>query len=391
MFPHDVMMRRTPFFPRAGALLLLLVLMASGCQALRRPAGPPPPAYRIIAYVTGRADLYRIDATKLTHVNYAFAHVSDSGTVYFRNPAAPAHLAQLQALKARNPRLKLLVSVGGWGADGFSDAALTEASRARFARSAVDMVRDYALDGIDVDWEYPGQPGPGIKYRPEDRQHFTLMLEAMREQLDSLAAARGRPDDDGYLLTIASAGSPAYFAHTEMDRLHTYLDFINVMTYDLYGSLSDSTGHHTGLYPSDLPGIRTRSADADVARHLRAGIPPHKIVLGAAFYGKSWTGTRPEHNGRSQPYERFVGTYAYQQLARDYIDKNGFERHWDEAARAPYLWNPDSTTFISYDDPASLRAKARYVREHRLGGLMYWEHSHDPDEVLLDAIYRSLR
>lgn len=377
------------FGSRAWLLVLLFAVATAGCRTTQSPPGSAPPAYRTIAYVTGRADLARIDAAKLTHINYAFAHVSDSGTVYFRHPNAPAYLAQLQSLKARNPRLKLLVSVGGWGADGFSDAALTDTSRLRFARSAAEMVERYALDGIDMDWEYPGQPGPGIKFRPEDRQNFTLMLQAMRAQLDSLGTAHGRTGGDRYLLTIASAGSPTYFAHTEMDRLHAYLDFINVMTYDLYGVYSSTTGHHTGLLTTDVPGATPQSGASDVERHLEAGIPPHKLVIGAAFYGKSWTGVQPAYNGRNQPYERYVGTYPYEELVRDYIDRRGFRRHWDETARAPYLWNPDSTTFISYEDPASLAEKVRYVRTNGLGGIMYWEHSHDPDEVLLDAIYRS--
>lgn len=373
----------------AWTVVLAVSLTAGACRTLVPSGGRD---YRVIAYVTGRADIHRIDAHKLTHVNYAFALVSDSGTVYFRNPGAPGHLAQLQALKARNPRLKILVSVGGWGADNFSDAAVSDTARERFARSAAEMVAHYALDGVDLDWEYPGQPGPGIKYRPEDRQNFTLMLAAVRAHLDSLGAARGRTGDDRYLLTIASAGSPRYFANTEMDRLHVYLDFVNVMTYDLYGIGSDSTGHHTGLRPSDFAGAHDGpSAEQDVARHLAAGIPPEKIVVGAAFYGKGWTGVGAAHNGRNQPAERFVSTYSYDRLVRDYVGKRGFVRYWDEAAGAPYLWNADSTTFISYDDPASLREKAAFVRRHGLGGVMYWEHSLDSAQVLLDVLYRRLR
>src|SRR6185503_19386069 len=99
-------------------------------------------------------------ADKLTHINYAFALVSKEGEVVLNNPESPAHLSQLQALKAKNPALKIIVSVGGWGADNFSDAALTDASRDKFAKSVTALIKRYALDGIDLDWEYPGQPGP---------------------------------------------------------------------------------------------------------------------------------------------------------------------------------------------------------------------------------------
>src|SRR5688500_9748686 len=101
---------------------LLILLALGGCRTMSPTA--PPQAHRIIAYVFGnRVDLQRINAWKLTHINYAFALVNETGEVVIREPEASWDLAQLQALKARNPSLKILVSVGGWGADNFSDAA----------------------------------------------------------------------------------------------------------------------------------------------------------------------------------------------------------------------------------------------------------------------------
>src|SRR5690606_12015266 len=211
--------------------LVIAALFLASCTAHSEPADSQsvrdirPSDYRIIAYVGGRTDIFRIGAHQLTHINYAFAQVNDDGEIYFRNERSPSHIAQLQALKARNPNLKILVSVGGWGADGFSDAALTDASRDVFSRSAIDMIEAYALDGIDIDWEFPGQPGPGIKFRPEDKRNFTLMLASLREHVDSLSDARGLTGDDRHLLTIASNDDQRFFDHTEMDRLHPYLDF----------------------------------------------------------------------------------------------------------------------------------------------------------------------
>jgi hypothetical protein len=211
---------------------LLIAILLTGCRTAQ--------TYKIIGYVRGRAEINAISAEKLTHINYAFAKVNPLGVIDFEDRDAPAHLAQLQALKARNPQLKLIVSVGGWGADFFSDAALTDASRCRFAMSAVDLIKRYALDGIDLDWEYPGQPGPGIGFRAEDKENFTLLLKTVREELDRLGEARRRK----YTLSIASAGGK-YFEHTEMNRLHVYLDWINVMSYDLSGGWSPGAGHHT--------------------------------------------------------------------------------------------------------------------------------------------------
>lgn len=368
----------------------MLLLAVSLVSTILPKSSMPPTKYRIVGYVGGNTDFYHIGVEKLTHINYAFGQVSPDGEIIFKNVNAPANLSQLQALKSRNPALKIIVSVGGWGADNFSDAAVSDASREKFAASAIDMIKRYALDGIDLDWEYPGQPGPGIKYRPEDKQNFTLLLKTIRQHLDALSDERKRTGIDRYTLTIASSDGE-YFAHTEMDKLHVYLDWINIMAYDLYTIGSATTGHHTGLFRSANGPDLQRCTDAAVKQHLAAGIPSNKLVVGVAFYGRGWTGVNPINNGVYRPYAKFEKTHSYAELALDYIDKQGFRRFWDDSAKAPYLWNADSQTFISYDDPESLRAKANYVKANQLGGIMYWEHSLDPEEILLKTIYDNLK
>src|SRR6058998_3900200 len=199
------------------AIVLLATAFSTACCTFTHCE----PQYRIVAYVHRRADMYRIGAEKLTHINYAFGLVNENGEVVLSREA-PAHFSQLQALKAKNPRLKVILSVGGWGADNFSDAAFNRTTREKFAASAIALIKRYALDGLDLDWEYPGQPGPGIKYREEDKEDFTLLLKTLRQQLDALSDERGRTGSDRYTLTIATAGGP-YFEHTEMERLHVYV------------------------------------------------------------------------------------------------------------------------------------------------------------------------
>ena len=358
---------------RSLALAVLVLTTACGTQ------------YRIVAYASRRTDISRIGADKLTHINYAFGRVSESGEVLL-SADGPAHLAQLQALKAKNPKLKVILSIGGWGADNFSDAAFNRATREHFASSALDVVRQYALDGIDLDWEYPGQPGPGIMFREEDREDFTALLKILRERLDALSDARQRHGPDRYTLTIATAGGP-YFQHTEMDRLHKYVDWINIMGYDFAGEWSKTTAHHAGLFGP----VAAVSSEAFVKEHLAAGIPSRKLVLGVPFYARAWCGVYPTASGLQQPVEGYEGSIPFSVLMRQYVDQHGFERHWDKAAHAPYLWNPKSAIFITYEDAQSLRDKARFVKRNRLGGIMYWEQSEDPDEVLLDAIFSALR
>jgi chitinase len=376
--------RLTSFTESRTACVAWIVICASFlCSA---PLGAAD--FRVVAYVASWSTPAVIRAEKLTHINFAFAQIDRSGKVAFERPEAVESLKTLLAVRSNNPELKILVSVGGWRAEGFSDAALTDASRDAFARSAVGFLREHALDGIDLDWEYPGQGVAGIRYRAEDKENFTLLLKTLRERLD--AAARSRAAGQRYLLTIASADRE-YFDHTEMEKLHVYLDWINIMSYDFFNSLTRTTGHHAGLYRSQFASATDRNADASVRQHLAAGIPPEKLVLGVAFYGRGFTGVNPLNNGLNQPYERYEADHSYAELAGKFIGKQGFIRYWDDRAQAPYLWNDGSKTFITYDDPRSIEIKARYARDNQLGGMMFWELSQDHDGELLDVIARHSR
>jgi chitinase len=344
--------------------------------------GPTPTALgaqRVVAYVIGWQTPPDIPATKLTHINFAFARIDAEGKAVLPHPGVPDNLKYLRSLKAKNPQLKILLSVGGWEAEGFSDAAVSAASRETFAHSVVALLREHSLDGVDLDWEYPGQSVAGIKSRPEDKRNFTALLKEMRAQLG-----------ERYLLTIASADRE-YFQFTEMDRLHVYLDWINVMSYDFFNSLTPTTGHHAALYASAFAAPGDRNADAAVKQHLAAGIPPQKLVLGVAFYGRGFAGVTPSHDGVNQPYERFEAAHPYSELVAKFIDRGGFEREWDAKAQAPFLWNAQTHAFITYDDPQSIAIKAEYVREHRLGGVMFWELSQDSGGELVDAIVKGLK
>jgi chitinase len=374
---------------RARVLSCLLCLLSAPASVFAADSASIPP-FRVIAYVASWSIPANIPAEKLTAINFAFAHIDASGKIGFDQPQIAASLQRLQGLKKRNPQLKLIVSVGGWMADGFSDAALTAESRGRFAGSAVDLVRRYALDGLDIDWEYPGQGVAGIRFRPEDKPNFTLMLKALREQLDAASKAAGRTGADRYVLTIASADRE-YFEHTEMNRLHVYLDWINVMSYDFFNSLTPTTGHHAGLFRSARAQQTDRNAAASIRQHLAAGIPANKLVLGVAFYGRGFTGVTPGHNGLNQPYERYEGDHSYTDLAAKLIGKQGFVRYWDAKAEAPYLWNATTRTFITYDDPASLTRKRAYAKALGLGGVMFWELSQDRNGELLDSLTREAR
>jgi len=249
----------------------------------------------------------------------------------------------------------------------------------------VALLRQYDLDGLDIDWEYPTLPGPGISHQPADRENFALLLEALRQRLDKEARAQG---DRHYLLTIAAAEGE-FAQGLALPRIARSLDWINLMTYDFYGSLTPTTGHHAGLAPTPGAPAGARNAQAAVEEYLAAGVPAAKLHLGVAFYGRRFGDVEPARNGLLQPFGSDGGFISWREIATTRLDQPGWVRTWDAAAQAPSLWNAGTRQFISYDDPQSLQAKMAYIRAKGLGGVMYWEYRQDRDEALLDVLVKA--
>jgi Chitinase len=379
----DAPVLRNLIAPLAVALVTMMLPPATAAAGARDVAQVSRRS-RIVAYVTSWSQPVAIDTRYVTHANFAFALIDDAGRVAVSSGAADGRLREIVAVRRAHPTLRVLASVGGWGADGFSDAALYDQSRRRFAESAIALLRRYDLDGIDLDWEYPGQDVAGIKARPEDRENFTKLLATLRAQLNAESRRIHRRAGDQYLLTIATADRE-YFDHVEMEKLHPYVDWINVMAYDFYNSLTRTTGHHAGLRRTEAAPLTDRWAEASIEQHLAAGVPASKLVLGVAFYGRRFEGVAPANDGLNQPYEKYGGEHSYRDLVDNFIDRHGYVRHWDRRAMAPWLWNPATHSFVSYDDPESIRLKAAFAR--KLGGVMFWELSQDtPRGALLESI-----
>jgi chitinase len=360
--------------PRAGSV-----------QATGRGARPA-----IIAYLFPRNNVIvpsEIAADKLTHINYAFANIKD-GRIVAGSPRDAENLKVLADLRRRHPHLQILVSVGGWTwSNNFSDAALTAESRRRFTASAVGFVRRHDIDGLDIDWEYPALAGNNNVHRAEDKANFTAMMRGLRQALDAEGRARHRR----YLLTFAAGAFPDFVANTELDKLQTLVDFVNLMTYD-FRTTDPVAGHHANLYPHPADD-KNRSVHGAVREFIAAGVPPAKLVVGVPFYGRAWANVTGNGTGLYQP-----GTppsepieTRYGPLSAALVNRGGFVRLWDSQAQAPYLWNKDTRTFISYDDPESLRLKSAYIRENALGGVMFWEYYADRTGVLLDTLFKGLR
>jgi chitinase len=349
-----------------------------------RATPPPGPEKEIIAYIFPKDRIIapgEVAASKVTRINYAFANLQN-GIVAEGSAHDAENFVVLNSLKKENPKLTVLVSVGGWAWSGnFSDMALTKQSRRHFIESAVKFVEKNNLDGLDIDWEYPGMTGNNNKFRPEDKQNYTLLLKELRERFNHEEKKLHR-----HLVTsIATGASTDFLEHTEMATVQRYVDTVNLMSYDYYVPVWDkTTGHHAPLFtnPSDPKKI---SADRTVHEYESAGVPARKIVLGVPFYGKSWAHVSPTGRGLFQSGTEAPNTYLpYSTLAN--MQNSGYVRYWDAAASAPFLYNQDAQIFISYEDPESLAAKCNYVLEHELGGIMFWEYSSDPAGVLLQSI-----
>jgi GH18 family chitinase len=410
-----------------AAFLCVLSMILSACGAATTPAPTlapvVPPAATAGKYIIGyypnwvaeRSVVVKdLPADKLTHINYAFSNVSDDGKCILGDPAAdverifsaaesvsgsddsnPAdfhgNFNQLLQLKQRFPHLKVLISIGGWSWSGnFSAAALNDEVRQRFAASCIDLyLNQYkgVFDGLDIDWEYPISGGL-TSGRAEDKQNFSLLLAELRQQLDELGKAENRH----YLLTIAAPIGPGNIRNIEPQKIAAAVDWINVMGYDVHGTWDSTTNFNAPLYrsPND-PADAGLNIDAAIQSYLSAGAPPEKLTLGVPFFGHGWSDV-PETDyglyqsaGGAAPGTWEAGSYEYNDIRKNYLST--YQRYWDGEAYVPWLYDPESKTFISYDDAQSIEAKAGYARDLGLAGVMIWELSQG-DETLLDAIYK---
>lgn len=329
-----------------------------------------------------------IPAGELTHINYAFANIgTDLKIAMGDSTVDPTNFSQLNALKKAYPHLKTLISVGGWTWSGrFSDAALTDASRTAFADSVVAFITKYGFDGVDLDWEYPVSGGLSSNVcRPEDKTNFTLLLQKLRQKLDARGAADGRE----YLLTIAGGAGSFYINNTQPSLIKNYVDYANVMTYDMHGPWDPYTDFNAPLYtPSENTLQYKWSVNATVKAWTAAGFPGNKIVLGMPFYGYLYSGVTGGTNGL---YGRFTSSrsISYDEIVKSYLTKTSFKQYIHADAQAPWLF--DGSTFITYDNAESLRLKAQYIQQNELAGACIWELSQNRDGSLVQVLHDGMQ
>ena len=364
-------------------------------------------------------------AARLTHLNYAFGPVTADGVCASADPWADwqtpfsaelsvdgvadvagqpiaGNLNQLAELKAKNPKLRVLISLGGWsGSAYFSDAALTDASRKKLVSSCVDLwikgnlpglpagVAAGIIDGIDLDWEWPGSEGnAGNVIRPEDKQNFTALTAEFRAQLDALS----RTTKKRYDLTAFLPAAPVKVDAGFEGEIFKYLDFGTVQGYDFHGSWEARTNQQSALrVPAGAPDNPDFSSEVAINKWLSIGAPRRKLVLGLPYYSQGWTGVTGGGNGLFAPATgpapgKFAaGTEDYKTVK----NRPGFKVYRD--VKAGHAWLFDGTTFWTYDDPAVLLQKTLWIRSKGLGGAMMWSlDGDDANASLTKAVHTGL-
>lgn len=352
---------------------------------------------------------------KLTHINYAFVGLNPADqSVEIYDSWATSEIVSdgekwdsqykgclglLRKYKAKYPHVKVLISVGGWTkSHGFHAAAASEQSRKRAADNLVRFVTANNLDGVDIDWEYPGvhrdkdpndEFDKGAPGSIEDKENYTLFLKTIREALD----AQGAKDGKYYELTAAIGVGYDKIAVTNPGEYSRYLDALNLMSYDMHGAFEPTTGHQAPLYSSPYdnnPNAQIRekyNIDWAVKEFIRQGVPSEKIVLGIPFYSRGWNDVSGGHDfdGNGTPDGMFgnggsslsgtwgVGGQSPYYEIKVLENQAGWEKFRDPYSKACWLYNRSAKALYTYDDAEAIRTKMNYIKENNLGGAMYWE------------------
>ncbi len=351
------------------------VLGTSVPSSFQKPKAPLVCAYLHIG--TRNLDAARLDLEGVDFVNMAFTVIKNN-RMGLLHASDANNFMTTKLIKRKYPSIKVLVSVGGYGTSkSFSAMASDSIGRTAFVDDAVRFVRHYGMDGIDLDWEFPGLEKAT---RESDRVSFTALISDLRREFNKASQADGKH----YYITVASGAFDLYLSYIEPLKIAHLVDYFHIMTYDFYGQWNSYTGHHANLYPSaQRPNGHSVKRITDL--YIKCGIPRDKIVIGAAFYGREWSGVDAAGNGLYRP-GKGVGSVSYKNIQQMLKKGKGFVPHWDPKAKAPYMYNPDTKRFISYEDKNSVKMKTNYAYIHRLGGIMYWEHFSDNDGELSGAI-----
>ncbi|KAK7955358.1 glycosyl hydrolases family 18-domain-containing protein [Apiospora saccharicola] len=324
----------------------------------------------------------QIPVGALTHLMFSFAYITPGEfQIVPMDDLDPKLFSQMSALKKQNKGLKVMVALGGWtfndpGATQrvFHDVASTRANRAKFIGNLLSFLRQYAYDGVDFDWEYPGATDRGGA--EGDGENFTLLLEELKD------AIKSQPID--YQVSFTTPTSYWYLRHFDIKASAAAVDFVNVMSYDLHGVWdADNPIGSNVLAHTNLTEIRLA-----LDLYWRNGVGAEKLNLGIGFYGRSFQLADPSCHepgckflGGASPGSctKNSGTLSYREIV-DIVEKHKLKPYYDKKNQVKWIvWNNDQ--WISYDDEETIEAKVKFANEQGLGGLLIWSVDQDTDDL----------
>jgi GH18 family chitinase len=354
--------------------------------------------YKIVCYFTNWSR-YRPDSAKFTvndvnpflctHIIYSFA-VLDNKTLTLKPSDECTDIdnkfyAQITGLKKKNPKLKVLIGLGGWvdsEGDKYSRLVSNLTTRSNFIDHVIKFIIKNSFDGLDLSWEFPKCWQSNCGAGPHsDQINFAKFIRELRIALNK----QSRP----LLLTAAvSANKEIIDSAYEITSLTFNLDFINLMAYDYYTSNTPFASHHSPLYPhpisKDFNYIRL-NANYSTNYWMKKGIPSHKIILGIPFYGRSFKLVNPDINDIGAPINgsgneglltREKGFLSYYEICTNIANK-GWAKRVDaylyggsQLLTGPYAYDNDQ--WVGYDDRHHITQKAKFIKELNLGGAMIW-------------------
>ncbi len=373
----------------------------------------------------------KISWEQITHLNYAFIDIdmATNKLQLFDAYGFNLNMPEINRLKKQHPHVKVMMSIGGWSRSaGFHNVALTEANRETFANSCVDFIKEYDFDGVDIDWEYPTFVREGdVLDNPNDlgtpsadigeKETFTLLLKTIREKLDDHTKVTGKY----YPLTIAVSINPNIITNTEPDKFINYIDFINVMSYDMHGAFEPITGHHSPLFSNPYEPYTEMEKTyfntvAALEFYRSYGIPSEKLILGVPFYSRGWGNVSSDYPIKNKLYNgtpiSLPGLFAEASVESvkgkwdggrnagnnpyDYIENvmlgagTSFVKYRDPWSKTPYIYSASKREMYTYEDVESVVEKMKFVNENNYGGVIIWELSGDTTNNMLTAINQEL-
>lgn len=365
-----------------GAVIMTMasvtVLSALRPGAVSAEMVVPQPARRsrvvVYAYDDGSLSLPNDKAHLVDQVNYSFALIENG-------EATGDHWKSIKAVERflqRNPHVDGVMSVGGWGADGFSDACATAEGRQKLADSILRLMDAHGFVGVDIDWEYPGSSAAGIVSRPEDEENWYALLSLLRDGLNQRQAQHGRD----YLLSVAIGCGEEQLQAVNGARLNELVDQAVLMTYDLSG-FEKITGHHAGLYPHEN---RPNSGAHAVQLLSDSGLNESKMLLGMPAYGRMWRQVTGGGTGLHQRAATSGNKYVtFAELLT--LEAQGYAAHYDDEACAAYWFNGEN--FVSGESARSIAEKLDWLYDRGLQGCAIWSWNNDPASAMLTLISES--